>query len=189
MEIKRKNIFIQAWELMVTTTVAWDDIASKNATRKSIRSQYSFPWILICVFSVLFFKSLYANEKPIETGFLNAIITAVSYFGGYFLSNAICYWYLRKQIPDKYSELDCEKIVSYSLTTIFIIKTITTALPSLFFLQILYVYTAYLVWEGCRAVLKLEDEERGNIVIIFSLLIIFSPALISFVIRLMLPNA
>ncbi len=175
-------------ELMVNTSLAWDNIATTPTTKKSIRSLYAFPWMVLCICTVFFFNSLYAREKVIETGFLNSLITAVSFFGGYFLSNAICFWYLRKQLPEKYTEIDSEKIVSYSFTTIFILKIVTTALPSLFFLQILCIYTAYLVWEGCRSVLKLEDEERGNIVLVFSLLIIFSPALISMVIHLMLPN-
>lgn len=190
-EMKRiiKNIVVRPWRILIATSTTWDSIATLKVTKMEIRKQFVFPWIVLCVLTVLFFKSFYTFEKPLEIGIINAIITTVSLVGGYFLSNTICFWYLRKQYPEKYSAIDCEKIVSYSFITFFIIKIITTIFPSLFFIQILNIYTAYLVWEGCRAVLKLNEDERGNIVLVFTLSIIFIPILIAQIIHFMLPNA
>jgi len=189
-KMKRKiiNILELPWKLIISTTATWDNIASSHASKKEIRNQYVFPWIAITVMVVFIFESVYASEKPLQTGLINAIISSVSLFGGYFLSNTICFWYLRKQQPEKYTALDCERIVSYSFSAVFLLKIVTTVLPSLFFLQILNIYTAYMVWEGCRAVLKMNEEERGNIVLIFTLFIIFSPVVISLIVHLMLPN-
>ena len=185
----RKNIIIQSWELFVTAAATWDNIASEKVSKNELRKYYVFPWITVCVLVVFILESVYATEKGLEKGLLNAIITAVSFLGSYFLSNKVCFWYLRKQHLKQFTEIECEKIVSYSFTTIFALKVFTTALPSLFFLQILSVYTAFLVWEGCRAVLKLTEEERGNIVLVFTVLIILLPVLINKIIHLMLPNA
>src|SRR5665647_1415191 len=188
MKKRIRNIVDQSWEILISTVVAWNRIASLKVTKMELRKQFVFPWIALCVLIVFIFKSLYTSEKSIEVGIINAIITALSLIGGYFLSNAICFWYLRKHQPDTYSAIDCEKIVSFSFTTIFALKIIITIFPGLFFLQILNIYTAYLVWEGCRAVLKLNEDERGNIVSVFTLAIIFLPILIGQIIHFMLPN-
>lgn len=189
MKKKKRNILAHSWELFVATGSTWDKIATEEVTGNEIQRKFIFPWIALCVVVVAVFDSLYASGKGLETGILNGIITGVSLLGGYYLSNKICLWYLRKQLPEQSSGLACETIVSYSFTTVFVLKIITTVLPSLFFLQILNVYIAYLVWEGCRAVLKLNEEERGNIILVFTLVIVFIPVLISWIIYLMLPNA
>jgi hypothetical protein len=188
MKRKIRNIVVRSLGLFVATTPTWDKIATEKLTENEIQKQYIFPWIAICVTMVFLFEGLYASQKALETGFIKAIITAVSFLGSYFLSNKICFWYLRKQQPEFNSALDSAKIVSYSFTTMFVLKVFTTVLPSLFFLQILSVFTAYLVWEGCRAVLKLNEEERGNIVLVFTSVIIFLPIIISQIIHWMLPN-
>jgi len=189
-KMKRKiiNILELPWKLIISTIATWDFIASSHVSKKEIRNQFVFPWIAITVMVVFIFESLYASDKPLQTGLIHAIINTVSLIGGYFLSNTICFWYLRKQEPEKFTALDCETIVSYSFSAIFLLKIVTTVMPSLFFLQILNIYTAYLVWEGCRAVLKMNEEERGNIVLVFTIFIIFSPVIINQIIHLMLPN-
>lgn len=189
-KMKRKiiNILELPWKLITSTSATWDNIASSHVSKTEIRNQFVFPWIAITVIVVFIFESLYALDKPLQTGMINAIISTVSLIGGYFLSNTICFWYLRKQEQEKFTALDCERIVSYSFSAFFLLKIVTTILPSLFFLQILNIYTAYLVWEGCRAVLKMNEEERGNIVLVFTIFIIFSPVIISQIVHLMLPN-
>jgi hypothetical protein len=189
MKRKLKNIIERPLKLIYATSATWDIIASLKVTKQDIRKHFLIPWVAFIVGIAFIFSGIYARDKFIETGIINAIITALSFIGGYFLSNAICFWYLRKQFHEKYTALACEKIVCYSFTAIFILKTITIILPNLFFLQILSIYTAYLVWDGCRAILKLNEEERGNIVLVFTLTIIFSTVIISHIIHLMLPNA
>jgi ABC-type multidrug transport system permease subunit len=190
-EMKRKlrNIIERPLKLIFATSATWDIIASLKVTKLDLRKRFLIPWVAFIVGIVFIFSILYAPNKSIEVGIINTIITILSFIGGYFLSNAICFWYLRKQYHEKYSALACEKIVCFSFTAIFILKVITTVLPSLFFLQILSIYTAYLIWEGCRAILKLNEEERGNIVLVFTLTIVFLPVLIGQIIHLMLPNA
>lgn len=189
MKKRLTNIIVRAWWLFVSTTNTWDEIATENVSSNELRKHYVFPWIVLCTIFVSVFDGLYSGANVLEVGFLNALITLISLVGGYFLSNSICFWYLRKHQPEQHTYIDSERIVSYSFTTIFILKIITTVFPSLFFLQILSIYTAYLVWEGSRAVLKMNEEERGNIVLVFTLAIIFIPILISRIIHLMLPNA
>lgn len=183
-----KNNIRRAWGLFVNTSPTWDRIAKENTSEKEIRKYQVYPWIFLCVVAIFISDLFYSPTNGLEKGILDSIITAVTLIGGYFLSNKICFWYLRKHVPDNSDSLSCEKIVSYSYTTIFALKTVTTLLPGLFFLQILSIYVAFMVWEGCRSVLKMTEDERGNIVLVFTLVIIFTPMIINKMIYLIIPN-
>lgn len=189
MKHSKIHILRHSWGLYISAATTWDAIAIESTKEHEIRKYFIFPWIALCVLAVCVFDSLYAPVKGLETGILNGIINAVSLLGGYFLSNKICFWYLRKQLKIGQSAIKCEKIVSYSFTTVFLLDVVTTIVPSLFFLHILNVYIAFMVWEGCRAVLKLNDEERGNLVLVFTIVIIFIPVIISKIIQFMVSNA
>ncbi|MBV5283919.1 MAG: hypothetical protein JZU53_15970 [Paludibacter sp.] len=189
MKRKIKKIVQRPWELLTSTPATWDKIASVKISKNEVRNRFVFPWIMVCVLTTFIFKSLYSPNKSIETGFINSIISTVTLFGAYFLSKAVCFWYLRKHYQEKYSVIIAEIIVGYSFTVTFIIEIITTILPGLFYLQILNIYTAYLIWEACRAILQLNEDERGNIVLVFTSAIILSPLIINKIIHLMLPNA
>lgn len=189
MEKTSKNIIVLTWQLFLTPGLTWDKIASQRVTENEIRRKFVFPWIALCVATVAVFDSLYAGVKGLETGILNATITAISLIGGYYLANKICLWYLRRHLAEKFTSGATGTIVSYSFAIVFVLEIITTVLPGLFFLHILHIFIAYLVWEGCRAILMLGEEDRGNIILVFTVVIIFAPVLISRVIYLMLPNA
>lgn len=189
MKRRIKKIIQTPWELLTSTPVTWDKIASVKISKNEVRNRFVFPWIMVCVLVTFIFKSLYSSNKSIETGFINSIITTVTLFGAYFVSKAVCFWYLRKHYQEKYPVVIAEIVVGYSFTITFIIEIITTILPGLFYLQILNIYTAYLIWEACRAILQLNEEERGNIVLILTSVIILSPVIINKIIHLMLPNA
>lgn len=55
--------------------------------------------------------------------------------------------------------------MAYSFTVIYVLKVVAAVIPSLFFLQILDVYTVYIVWEGCRVIFNIDENERGKIML------------------------
>lgn len=184
-----KNMFNRAWGLIISSGSTWDTIAEEKAPIARIRKNYIFPWIFLCIILSFAFEILYAESRPIEKGLLNAIITAIALFGGYFISNMICLAYLKKSKPELASKNECETVVAYAFTVIILIEVITIIIPSLFFLRILSVFTAYVVWDACRAIWQMNEEERGNIVLVFSIVLIFVPIIINRIIHLLLPNA
>lgn len=184
-----KNMIKRAWGIIISGSTTWDEIAAEKASVNVIRKQYIYPWIVLTVVLAFLCKLFYAQDKVLETAILNSIITAISLLGGYFISNLICFAYLKKNRPDLASKTDCETLVAYSYTIIILIDIVTIIIPSLFFLRILSIFITYVVWEGCRAIWMLKEDERGNIVLIFSIILIFIPIIINKIIYWMLPNA
>jgi len=183
-----KNMTSRAWVIIFSSNTAWDEIVAEKVLADIIRKQYIYPWIVVAVASAFLFNLIYASDRVFETSILNAIITALSLFGGYFASNLICFAYLKRTNPDLASKTSCETLIAYSYTIIILIEIVTIMIPSLFFLRILSIFIAYVLWEGCRAIWMLKEEDRGNIVLVFSVVIIFIPIIITKIIHWMLPN-
>ena len=184
-----KNMLNKAWGLIVAADSTWDSIASEQASVTTIRKNYIYPWILCGVILSFIFNGIYAPARPIEAALVHAIITLLSLTGGYYISNLVCFAYLNKYKPDLASKNKCETIVGYSYTIIILIEILITIMPSLFFLRILSLFVAYSVWEGSRAIWQLNEEERGSVVLIFSIIIIFMPIIVNKIIHILLPNA
>jgi membrane-associated HD superfamily phosphohydrolase len=68
------HIIVRAWSLFVATSTTWDVIASENESQLTLRKRYVFPWVILCMLTVLVFDGVYATENWFEIGFLNAII-------------------------------------------------------------------------------------------------------------------
>jgi hypothetical protein len=190
MRYKIKYIFTAAWKLVFSTKQAWARIEKEAKNVKEIRNSYVFPWIVVCLLAS-FVASLIGADvdtNPFEKAFLNFIITLAALWGGYFLVIKICRWYFAKEYPFDEKAVKTEAVVAYSFTTIFWLELIISVFPSLFFLQILSIHAAYLVWEGSGVIFKLEEEKKGNIVLVFTLAIIFVPVFINRGIHWMLPN-
>ena len=182
-----KNIFVRTWGLMMSTTATWEDIAEENCKENDPFLRFVLPWIAFSTFIILIFDALYAEVKFIEIGFVHAFINVIALLGAYYFTLAITSSFLKKNMSGIYSVIKVEKIVAYSFSVIYVLKVVAAVIPSLFFLQILDVYTVYIVWEGCRVIFNIDEDERGKIMLFISLSIIFTPMFIKRVILLMLP--
>lgn len=181
------NIILRSWGLMKSTSQTWENI-TEDTTKKHPFRMYFMPLLLVCVGVVMVFKTVYASSKNIQTGFVYAVVMFIAYVGAFYLTKYLLGRYIQKNHPEKNSVELQEKLIAYSFSVVFAIKLITTIIPSLFFLQILNVYTIYIVWEGCRVMFDIDEDERGKIMLIVGLSIMFSPAVISKVVLFMLPG-
>ena len=181
------NIFGRSWGLMMSTAPTWENIADEEVKENDAFKQFVFPWILFCTVVVFVFGALYANDKNVETGFIYALINIISLMSAFFFTKSIANSYFKKNHEISFSKTNIEKIIAYSFTVVYVIKLVTSIIPSLFFLQILNIYTAYIVWEGCRVIFDLNEDQRGKLMLIISISIIFTPTIFSKVMHLMLP--
>ncbi len=179
-------IIERTWGLMTSTSQSWEVVLSEKKLNSF--QKYFLPFLFICAAIVLAFKALYAPSKPIQFGFVYAVITIIAYLSTFYLTRYFTVSFLKKNHPaTDYFHL-IENLVSYSFAVVFPIKIVTTLIPSLFFLQILNVYTVYIVWEGCRIIFDMDEDERGKIMLIVGISIMFLPAIISKIILLMIPS-
>lgn len=183
-----KNLFKRAWGIIIAGNTTWDEIALEEKSIKEIRKSYLYPWIFITLILTFLFHLIYASERAFESAITNTIITSLALFGGYFVSNIICFAYLKKFKPELAQKAKCDTLVAYSFTIIILVEIVIVIIPSLFFLRILSLFAAYAIWEGCRAIWYLKEDDRGELVLVFSIILIFIPIIISKIFQFMLPN-
>ncbi|MBN2765744.1 MAG: DUF1282 family protein [Paludibacteraceae bacterium] len=181
------TIFKYSWGLMMSTANTWEVIRTDNSVNRAFTS-FVLPWTVLLSVILSVFSSLYTKEKVIETAIVMLVVTAISYIASFFLSRSLAISFFRKNHSDIFSKTDISKIIAYSFSVIYITKIITTIIPDLFFLQILNVYTVYIVWEACHVFFNLNEDERGKSMLLISLCVIFMPSLIRSVIMFMLPG-
>jgi len=181
------NMFKRSWGLMISTSASWNQIESEDISSKQMLRNYFYPWLFVCTAFVMIFSMIYHPTSFIKAGIISGLTTVISYGGTYFITRYFAFGFLNNKFPEKFRKTQVDKIVCYSFAILFIIKIVVSAIPSLFFLKILNIYTIYLVWDACRAILKLDEEERGNFVLICTALILFCPFVISKAIDIMLP--
>lgn len=181
------KIVSRLWGLMMKTAETWEDISNDVNNKKTSLKIYFLPLVLLCCIFIYFFKSIYASQRPFETGFIYAIVNFISLIGAYFLTYKLCYFYFSKNKNEFVTKLNIDTFISYSFSIVFVTKIVVSVIPSLFFLQILNIYTTYIVWEGAKIIFKLNEDEQGKVMIFTSLSIIFTPIIISRILHLMLP--
>ena len=188
METNILTFFKHSWGLMMRTAFTWDAIRTEIKSENSTFKSFVFPWTIIISVVVSAFSAMYTTHKVIETGFVMGLVTAISFIGSYYISRSLAFSFFRKNHNDLFSKSDISKIVAHSFSVVYLTKIVASIIPSLFFLQILNVYTVYIVWEGCRVFFNINEDERGKSMLLISLCVIFMPSIISRVILLMLPG-
>jgi hypothetical protein len=181
------KIVSRLWGLMMKTAETWENISNDVNKKNTSLKIYFLPLVLLSCLFLFFFKSIYASQRPFETGFIYSVVNFISLVGTYYITYKICYFYFTKNKKEFGTKINIDTFISYSFSIIFVTKIVVTIIPSLFFLQILNIYTAYIVWEGAKIIFKLNEEEQGKVMIFTSLSIIFTPIIISRILHIMLP--
>ncbi|MBP1663333.1 MAG: hypothetical protein H6Q19_473 [Bacteroidetes bacterium] len=183
-----KQLFIRTWKLTADTTAAWDEIAAEKSTVKDVFLQYTIPFILICTIISSLFGFLYADEKRLTIGILKGITIAVSLLAGNLLTYSVSIRTLSKYLPHFAVKENVARLVFYSFSLMYFFRIVTAILPGLFFLKVLNVFTAYLVWDGCRGVMGMDEDERSNFVLLVTGMVIFTPFIARYLLQWLLPN-
>lgn len=80
------------------------------------------------------------------------------------------------------------RFVGYSSSLMFALNIILMLLPEFFFLRIFILYTFYIVWEGARPYMQVEENERLKFAGIATVVILLTPAVIEFLLFILMPG-
>lgn len=181
-----KSLVADTWGLMTKTSLTWEQIFHTTTEQSAFKRFFLF-FLSLTVVLVFVFKIVY-DEATVQNAVLFSVVTALAYLGAYFLTIYFAMRYFKRKQVELISFGTIEKIVAYSFVIVFAIKQIVTIIPSLFFLQILNIYTFYIIWEGCKIGFNFDEDQTGKLMLLIGFSIILFPAIISKVLFLMLPS-
>ena len=185
-----KRVFLLISRLIMEPNKVWTELSeSKEKDNEDFYKSYLYPIFgIIALFS--FVGVLIGDVKP---EFLQMVLKAVIkqlsvYLGGFYLASYILADYVYPQFKQEKDRLLCEKFVGYSSSLIFAIAMIQSLFPSLFFFQLLALYSIYMIWQGTVHYIKIEENNWVRFTVYSSIVILLSPVLITSLIGLLLPN-
>jgi len=166
----------------------WEELSQQEKDHDSFLSRFIYPMLGLIALSAFLGILFTRKEFDFEIALKITLRTLVSVAGGFFLGAYILneLWKGVFKQP-KNAEL-CRFFVGYSSSLLFVLNIVTALLPEFFFLQIIVLYTVYIIWEGSIYYMKVEDEVRLKFTIITSFIVIVTPFIIEQALRMLMPG-
>ena len=178
-----KSLFHRVVSVISSPSKTWAEIALSTAEQKNVLQDYVYPLIGLCglcEFIGVFFGKEFAPEV-FQVALTRCCALAVALFGGFFLSV-----YLLDKLFDKFfgifrSKTSIQVFVAYSMTVPFVLDIFSSLFAIQLILIILQIYTLFVVFEGARRYLNIDENKITLFTIMATIIILCCPFIIELV--------
>jgi len=166
----------------------WEQLSLQEEDQGTFLSRFIFPIMGFIALSAFLGILFTRKEFDFEIALKITIQTLVSVAGGFFLGAYILNEAWKVIFHQSKNVELCRFFVGYSSSLLFVMNVVTALLPEFFFLQIIVLYTVYIIWEGSAGFMKVKEEERLKFTVIASFIVIVTPFIIEHVLRMLMPG-
>ncbi len=176
-----KSLFHTALLLISSPARAWEEIRLEE-DRRTVFTAFVYPMIGLCGLSVFIGSLLlkgWSGPESFQYAMTQCCAVAVSLFGGYFLA-AYLINALRVRLFMQDDDINLTRqFAGYAMVVPFLLQIIIGVLPDFNIIaMLLQFYIVYVVWEGSRSLVEVEEKDRLRFTVISSILLIVCPAVI-----------
>ena len=176
-----KSLFHTALLLISSPARAWEEIRLEEV-RRTVFTAFVYPMIGLCGLSVFIGSLLlkgWSGPESFQYAMTQCCAVAVSLFGGYFLA-AYLINALRVRLFMQDDDINLTRqFAGYAMVVPFLLQIIIGVLPDFNIIaMLLQFYIVYVVWEGSRSLMEVEEKDRLRFTVISSILLIVCPAVI-----------
>lgn len=175
-----KELFDRVLLLLSAPAKAWTDIACED-DRKKVMSGFVYPLIGFCGLSVFIgtFIGNTAGVSAFQIAMTRCCATFVSLFGGFFLASYLNnLWGKNALGKDDEKELN-QQFVGYAMVVTFVLNIISGLFSISLLHWIFQFYTVFVVYEGARTLMGVDEKNLTRYSLIASVIIIVCPGLIA----------
>ena len=175
-----KELFNRAVLLISSPTKAWEEINGEYDRRK-VMSEFVYPMIGLCGLSVFIgtFIGNTAGVSAFHIAMTRCCASFVSLFVGFFLS-AWLINLLGKQMFGRDEETDLNRqFVGYAMVVTFLLDIFSGLFSISLVRWMLQFYTVFVVYEGARTFMGVDEKNLTRYSLIASVIIILCPSLIA----------
>lgn len=175
-----KDLFKRVISLISSPAKAWEEIG-KEEDRRKVLGAFVYPMIGLCGLSVFIgtFIGNTAGVAAFQIAMTRCCAIFVSLFGGYFLA-AYAIDQLGKKLLGREDQYELnQQFVGYSMVVTFVLDIVSGLFSISILHWILQFYTIFVVSEGARILMKVNEEKLTRYTLIASVIIIVCPALIA----------
>ena len=184
-----KNIFNTTISLIFKPSDTWRKLKEKQADdSESFLSDFIYPFVGIVAIAA--FVGILFTRKEFDTqiALKASIMSLLSVLGGFFLASYFVNEVWRKIFHRENSIKLCMCFVGYSSSLMLALNILLSLLPEFFFLRFFVLYIIYVVWEGAIPYMEVKEAEQLRFVSISTAIIILTPIVIEFTLRLLMPG-
>ena len=178
-----KELFKKAILLITSPAKAWEAI-SQEEDRRKVFGTFVYPMIGFCGLAVFIGTLLNNGLGPLvfQKAMTDCCAVFVALFGGYFVASYI----INKLGVAMFKVEDnlplIQQFAGYALVVTFLLDMITGLISGFFILRwIFQFYIIYVVWEGSRILIRVDEKNQMSYTVMVSLLLILCPAVLGFV--------
>lgn len=183
-----KNLFKKVLLLISSPAKAWEEISLEEDRRRGLAT-FVYPMIGLCgmavfanVFIYNFASEDFTPNQLFQLAMTKCCAVFVAFFAGFFLAAKIV-----SKMARSLFRVDCdmpkaEQLVGYAMAVPFILKILVELVPPFYILKLIFqFYIIYVIWEGARVLLKMNENKSSWFSIFSSLVIIFCPFFIELI--------
>ena len=177
-----KELFNRVAMLISSPAKAWDEIACEE-DKKKLLGAFVYPMIGFCGLSVFIgtFIGNTAGSAAFHIAMTRCCAIFVSLFGGFFLASYLVDLLGQKWLGRAENQGLNQQFVGYSMVVIFVLNIISGLFSISILHWILQFYTVFVVYEGARLLLDVEEKQLTRFALVASLVIVASPELIAMI--------
>jgi hypothetical protein len=152
-------------KILFSPAKAWQSINSEDKLLKEVRNSYLFP-ILIVLFLASLAGSLFIAKDKLS--FVHSLLSSVNYA----ILILLVTWLSALVLREITYALDLGRdyqvawrLIVYSLTPLYVCLIVSNLFESLFFVNILALYSLYILWDGMIVMLNPPEHKKGFLLI------------------------
>lgn len=175
-----KELFNRVLLLLSSPAKAWEQIAGEDDRRK-VMSEFVYPLIGLCGLSVFvgIFIGNTAGVSAFHLAMTRCCATFVSLFGGFFLASYLTNLF-GKNVLGREDEKDLnQQFVGYAMVVTFVLNIVCGLFAISLLKWIFQFYTVFVVYEGARTLMGVDEKNLTRYSLITSVIIILCPGLIA----------
>lgn len=175
-----KELFNRVVLLISSPAQAWQEIV-KEEDRKKVMSAFVYPMIGLCGLSVFIgtFIGNTAGVSAFQIAMTRCCATFVSLFGGFFLSSYLTNLLGQRMLGRGDEKELNQQFVGYGMVVTLVLDIISGLFSISLLRWILQFYTVFVVYEGARSLMEVDEKSLTRYSLIVSLIIIVCPSLIA----------
>ncbi len=191
-----KLIFKLVLELISRPSKTWKSLAAERERgiqegrnkeqHERFLSNYVYPFIGLMTVAA-FISICTRQEFDFEYALKSAILTLVSFFGGFYLASYVLGEVWRGLFKQPKDVRLCQSFVGLASSLMYVLEIVRLLLPDFFFLYVFVLYTFYIVWEGSIIYMKVDEAVRMKFTTLASLILILTPMAINYLFVILMP--
>ena len=185
-----RQILTLLYKLTAEPAPTWKSLSEKKQEKDNEEFYKDY---LLLIFGIIAFLSfigiLFATSSFNVQLALKTVIKQLIVYGGSFYALSIIFSkYLFPRFGLEENKIIAERFIGYSSALIYLVAMVHALFPGFILLEILTLYTIYIIWVGATQFLKMEENRLVKFTIFASILFFVIPLLLNWIAHLMMPG-